>query len=668
MSGNKNTMDISKFRQKFIEEANDLLRKLDADLLALEKEPLDPKKIDQVFRVMHSLKGSSGMFGFDMITEITHALENLYDEIRAGKLQLTQQIIDLTFAVGDHIRNLLLDYDCNDATNSRHHTQINANIDFVIRHLGVKTDIANRLAKPKTNNDGVSTFHISFKPDETIIKRCINLSITFHDLFMLGAYRIHPPSGVNGSDYWSIFLVTSKSYDEIEDALLFVMDYCLISKVADFDIFNEEVLKSRDQELVEAEARLNGDVLVEYEGFNQMGAMSNAVQLPTISVFNPETSNRKIQVDASKLDNLMYLVSELVTARSELLLSIEETYSLRTIEAAERIDKLSKLFSDNALNIRLVSLEEMASRFQRLVRDLSKSLGKKIEFVTEGADTELDKNIIDAIAEPILHLIRNCIDHGVEMPDMRLARGKNEVGKVFLSACKIGNYVHIKIGDDGNGLDTAAILRKAIEKGFVNEGVTLTEKEIFDLIFLPGFSTATTVSEVSGRGVGMDIVWRKIKEIRGEVSIESLPQKGTTFNIKLQQTISIIDTLLVSAHSSKFAIPIEDVEICGLELHSNIIQSQSNLIEFNQELIPYVSLNKHLLNDPTLPELVKLVIIRKQDKRYAIVADQIIGEFQAVVKPLGRTFVDQDFLSGASIYGDGSIVLLLDTEKLLKLL
>jgi len=668
MSGNKNTMDISKFRQKFIEEANDLLRKLDADLLALEKEPLDPKKIDQVFRVMHSLKGSSGMFGFDMITEITHALENLYDEIRAGKLQLTQQIIDLTFAVGDHIRNLLLDYDCNDATNSRHHTQIKANIDFVIRHLGVKTDIANRLAKPKTNNDGVSTFHISFKPDETIIKRCINLSITFHDLFMLGAYRIHPPSGVNGSDYWSIFLVTSKSYDEIEDALLFVMDYCLISKVADFDIFNEEVLNSRDQELVEAESRLNGDVLVEYEGFNQMGAMSNTLQLPTISVFNPETSNRKIQVDASKLDNLMYLVSELVTARSELLLSIEETYSLRTIEAAERIDKLSKLFSDNALNIRLVSLEEMASRFQRLVRDLSKSLGKKIEFVTEGADTELDKNIIDAIAEPILHLIRNCIDHGVEMPDVRHARGKNEVGRVFLSACKLGNYVHIKIGDDGNGLDTSTILRKAIEKGFVNEGVMLTEKEIFDLIFLPGFSTATTVSEVSGRGVGMDIVWRKIKEIRGEVSIESLPQKGTTFNIKLQQTISIIDTLLVSAHSSKFAIPIEDVEICGLELHSNIIQSQSNLIEFNQELIPYVSLNKHLLNDHTLPELVKLVIIRKQDKRYAIVADQIIGEFQAVVKPLGRTFVDQDFLSGASIYGDGSIVLLLDTEKLLKLL
>jgi len=668
MSGNKNTMDISKFRQKFIEEANDLLRKLDADLLALEKEPLDPKKIDQVFRVMHSLKGSSGMFGFDMITEITHALENLYDEIRAGKLQLTQQIIDLTFAVGDHIRNLLLDYDCSDAANSRHHTQIKANIDFVIRHLGVKTDIANRLAKPKTNNDGVSTFHISFKPDETIIKRCINLSITFHDLFMLGAYRIHPPTGVNGSDYWSIFLVTSKSYDEIEDALLFVMDYCLISKVADFDIFNEEVLDSRDQELVEAEARLNGDVLVEYEGFNQIGAMSNAVQLPTISVFNPEISNRKIQVDASKLDNLMYLVSELVTARSELLLSIEETYSLRTIEAAERIDKLSKLFSDNALNIRLVSLEEMASRFQRLVRDLSKSLGKKIEFVTEGVDTELDKNIIDAIAEPILHLIRNCIDHGVEMPDVRHARGKNEVGRVFLSACKLGNYVHIKIGDDGNGLDTATILRKAIEKGFVNEGVTLTEKEIFDLIFLPGFSTANVVSEVSGRGVGMDIVWRKIKEIRGEVSIESTPQQGTTFNIKLQQTISIIDTLLVSAQSSKFAIPIEDVEICGLELHSNIIQRQSNLIEFNQELIPYVSLNKHLLNDHTLPELVKLVIIRKQDKRYAIVADQIIGEFQAVVKPLGRTFVDQDFLSGASIYGDGSIVLLLDTEKLLKLL
>jgi two-component system, chemotaxis family, sensor kinase CheA len=650
-------MDISKFRQKFIEEAGDLLRKLDVDLLALEKDPNDPKKIDQVFRVMHSLKGSSGMFGFDKITEITHDLESMYDEVRCGKIMLSQPLTDLTFAVGDHIRNLLLDEECQDEKNKQNHSQIKANIEYFISHIGMQTDNTERFAKPKSS-EGVSTFHILFNPDETIIKRCINLSITFHDLFLLGSYRIHPPTGENKSAYWSIFLVTPHTYEDIEDALLFVMDYCRISKVADFDIFNEELLTSRDIEIEEAETRLMG------ESLNLPLTMGTTAPTPTISVAHVESTNKKIHVEASKLDNLMYLVSELVTARSELLLSIEESYNLRTIEAAERIDKLSKLFSDNALSIRLVSMEEMLSRFQRLVRDLSKSLGKHIEFVTEGAETELDKNIIDAIAEPIMHLVRNCIDHGIEMPDVRKARGKAELGKVLLSAYKSGNYVYIKIGDDGNGIDKENILRKAIEKGIVADNALLSEKEIFDLIFLPGFSTATVVSEVSGRGVGMDIVWRKIKEIRGEVSIESQPLIGTTFHIKLQQTISIIDTLLVSANSSKFAIPIEDVEICGLELQANILEQQSNLIEFNNELIPYVSLNKHLLGDNAKAETVKLIIINKQNKRYAIVADRIIGEFQAVVKPLGSTFAGQEFLSGASIYGDGSIVLLIDTEKL----
>jgi two-component system chemotaxis sensor kinase CheA len=533
--------------------------------------------------------------------------------------------------------------------------------------MGVKAEAADRLPKTKPSV-GVATYHILFNPDESIIKRCINLSITFHDLFLLGSYRIHPPTGINGSAYWSIFLVTTQTVEDIEDALLFVMDYCRISKVADFDIFNEELLDSRDKEIVEAEACFMGDKPMIPETVGNSWALAGTATMPHIEVTQTDNSSKKIHVEASKLDNLMYLVSELVTARSELLLSIDESYNLKTIEAAERIDKLSKLFSDTALSIRLVSMEEMLSRFQRLVRDLSKSLGKQVEFVTEGADTELDKNIIDAIAEPIMHLVRNCIDHGIELPDVRKARGKSETGSIFFSAYKAGNYVYIKIGDNGNGLDKELIVKKAIEKGLVAPGAILSEKEIFDLIFLPGFSTATVVSEVSGRGVGMDIVWRKIKEIRGEVSVESEPLKGTTLHIKLQQTISIIDTLLVSANSSKYAIPLEDVEICGLELQSNILERQSNLIQFNNELIPYVSLNKHLLGHNEANESVKLVIIKKQDKRYAIVADQIIGEFQAVVKPLGGTFADQDFLSGASIYGDGSIVLLLDTEKLKKLL
>ena len=649
-------MDVLQFRQKFIEEAEDLLVQLDNDLIVLEKDPADASKIDQVFRVMHTLKGSSGMFGYEKITEVTHELESLYDRIREGTMELSQVLLDLTFTVADHIRNLLGDYDFVVKQNIDNQTVILQNIDFFLKNKGL--EIATHYVRKKSDSiSNIATWHILFNPDESIIKRCINLSITFHDLFLLGQYKIHPPNAEHGSVYWNIFLITDKSHDDIEDALIFVMDYCKIQKVGEFNIFNEDDLNRRDEEL---------QVFPETEDIPQseIALVSGTKRIRTEGEQGTVSNTRRIYVEAAKLDNLMYLVSELVTAKSELLLSMGISDRLKIQESAEKIDKLSKLFSDNALSIRLVSLQEMLGRFRRLIRDLAKVLGKQVEFEVHGEETELDKNIIDVIAEPILHLIRNCIDHGIEMPETRQEKGKNEQGKIKFSAYKSGNYVFIQISDDGNGIDPNYILKKAIEKGFIDEGINLTSKEILDLIFLPGFSTAGNVSEVSGRGVGMDIVMRRIREIRGEISIDSVVGRGTSFNIKLQQTISIIETLLVTSYGTKYAIPMEDVEICGMEFHSEILDRQSNLLEFNSELIPFVSLRTHLSGVFEAPEREKLIIINKQDKRYAIVADQIIGEFQAVVKPLGRTFNDLQYLSGASIYGDGSIVLLLDTDKL----
>ncbi len=657
-------MDINQIRQKFIDEAFEMLRNLDDSLLVLEKNPSDDSKFDQIFRIMHTIKGSSGMFGYDKITEITHELETIYDRLREGTLKFDPQFIDITFAVGDHVRNLLDDFEFTNPANIDNQQKLAQNISFLIENLGISNKKREFVSK-KPAEGTLSTYHILFNPDDSIIIRCINLSITFHDLFLLGTYRINPPVGVSETVYWSIFLTTTASSEDIEDALMFVMDYCKITRIADFDIFDEKTLITREEELAQAEKQFKNELTVQSEISAIATAPIQLINEPAAQSTNSLQSTRRINVEASKLDHLMYLVSELVTARSELLLSMNETYNMRTIEAAERIDKLSKLFSDNALSIRLVSMEEMLSRFQRLTRDLSKALGKKVDFITQGADTELDKNIIDAIGEPIMHLIRNCIDHGLELPEIRRSRNKEETGKLTFTAYKSGNYVFIQIGDDGNGIDMDVVYRKGVEKGFIHEGAILSDKEIFDLIFQPGFSTATAVTETSGRGVGMDIVWRKIREIRGEISIESKPKKGTTFNIKLQQTISIIDTLLVMSHQTKYAIPIEDVEICGLESHDAILNSQSKLLDFNGELIPYISLRSHLLNFSDAPEKEKLIIINKQNRRYAIVADQIVGEFQAVVKPLGSTFASQEYFSGASIYGDGSIVLLLDTEKLI---
>jgi two-component system chemotaxis sensor kinase CheA len=373
-------------------------------------------------------------------------------------------------------------------------------------------------------------------------------------------------------------------------------------------------------------------------------------------------------VDASKLDTLMYLVTELVTTKSELLLSIQKQSATKIVETAEKIDKLSKLFSENALNIRLVSLQEMLLKYQRLIRDLSNKLGKKVNFSIKGEDTELDKNMVDVIAEPIMHLIRNCIDHGLEIPEKRKESGKSETGTIIFNAYESGNNVYIQIGDDGVGIDTDYVYTKAVEQNFIQPGTQLDEKGIFDLIFLPGFSTAQSLTDISGRGVGMDIVRKKIHEIRGEVIVESTRGKGTIFTLKLQQTISIIDTLLIVSDQSTFAIPIEDVESCDLEEHGVLFRQQSNLIDFKGELIPFVYLRDKFTSNSPAPDKEKLIIINKQGKKYAIVADEIIGQHQAVIKPLNKTFQNIDFLSGASILGDGSITLLLNTDKLKDLL
>jgi len=274
---------------------------------------------------------------------------------------------------------------------------------------------------------------------------------------------------------------------------------------------------------------------------------------------------------------------------------------------------------------------------------------------------------VDIVAEPIMHLIRNCMDHGIEVPEKRKQCGKEETGIIFLNAYKSGNNVFIQVGDDGTGIDTDYVYRKAIDQGFIQQSSQLNEKEIFELIFLPGFSTAQSLTEVSGRGVGMDIVRKKIHEIRGEIFVESTLGKGTTFTIKLQQTISIIDTLLIVSDNSTYAIPIEDVESCDLEEHDNLF-SQSKLIEYNDQLIPFIYLREKFSSLTNTPEKEKLIIINKQGKKYAIIADQIIGQHQAVIKPLNKTFKNINFISGASILGDGSIALLLDTDKLKELL
>ncbi len=662
-------MDLEKFKQVFLNEAHSLLTHLDETLIDLEKEPANQQYVAEAFRVLHTLKGTSGMYGFVKVEEVTHQIESLYDIFRNNKQEMPGVLIDLTYNVGDHMRSLLADESFSNEDNILRHSTIMSTIDRVKDELGA---IVSNIVQPVNdamNGMGqhvLSTWNILFYPDEQIVKRAINLVCTFQDLLQLGEYKVNNcPFLKNGEPYWSIFLVTDKTYEEIEDTLLFVMDYCKIAKIAPFNIFDASEFEKRDQSFEARQPVQMAPVMKSTEKELSMEASVLDKTRKDISTDLPKHGITHINVDSHKLDTLMYLVSELVTSKSELLLVLKQNSLSKAMDTAEKIEKLSKMFSDNVLEIRLVSLHEMLSRFKRLVRDLAKQLGKSVSFITIGEETELDKNIIDKIGEPIMHLVRNCIDHGIETPEKRLADGKSATGTITFEAVKTGNNVFISIGDDGNGIDIDYVYNKAVEQGFIPAGTNLTEKEIYDLIFLPGFSTAQSLSNISGRGVGMDIVLRKIKDIRGEITVLSKKGKGTTFILKLQQTISIVDTLLVESGTSTYAIPIEDIESCVLELSDAFTKKTNRLVRYNREMIPYIALSgkkndtKQDTNDTR-----KMVVITKSDRKYAVVVDTIIGEYQAVVKPLGKTFSNLRYLSGASLLGDGGIALLLDTDKL----
>lgn len=670
-------MDLNLFKQKFIDEAESLLTNLDNVLIQLEDDSQNMQLINDAFRVMHTIKGASGMYGFEKVVEITHEVESLYDLVRDKKLDVTPMLLDFTFTAADHVRALLSDETFIKEENITRHAKLKENINLLKSNLGINTP-KNVVLKEKIEEktDALSTWNILFFPNDELIRRCVNIVYTFQDLFTLGEYSIsNQPFTSEDRQFWSIFLITDKPYDEIEGALMFVLDFCKIAKIAEFNIFDPSAIEKRE---IETKQRYNEEYIIKDELSNDNvkdknpeksslnllhGISSSEVNTSLIS---KKLSTKRINVDASKLDKLMYLVSELVTSKSELLIALQKHNEQKAIDAAEKIEKLAKLFSENALSIRLVSLQEMLSQFKRLIRDLSKQLGKIIDFTIVGEDTELDKSIIDAIGEPIMHLIRNNIDHGIEMPEKRLENGKSENGSIRFEAYKSGNYVYISIIDDGNGIDTDFIYKKAVEKGFIPEGSQLSEKEIIDLIFLPGFSTAKSLSNVSGRGVGMDIVLKRIQEIRGEISVTTVKGQGTTFTIKLQQTVSIIDTLLIASGNIIYALPVEDIESCGLEARENLLNRQNNLISFDNALIPFINLRDKFSpnSEQILQENDKLIIINRQNKRYALIAENIIGEYQAVVKPLGKTFSDIKFLSGASLLGDGSIAILLDTDKL----
>ncbi|WP_282036083.1 chemotaxis protein CheA [Saccharicrinis aurantiacus] len=667
---------IDKFRAKFVEESLDNVQDLEESLLLLENDRTDKEIIERIFRAMHSLKGGGAMFGFTDLSEFTHHLETVFDWVRNGKLAISDDLISLTFEAIDQIKHYLSVGDLEDEDEKK---QANALTNKVKRFVSNpsehdEVELTESVQSTEEEQDGSKSYFIKFVPHADILRNGTNPLFLLDDLHDLGkAHVIYNDAKAPLYDAfdpvscfvsWIIILNTEEAINEIQDVFIFVEDECdlEITEVSDGNILEQKAFQDLLESNKESGDTISSEKLKKLESVDAKEEPKEATKKKVVQL--KETKISSIRVASNKIDELVNLVSELVTIQAQLNLYAEKDGQPGIIALSENIQKLTRQLRDNAFEISLIPLQNDLMRFQRLVRDLSKELNKEIDFIIEGGDIELDKNIIEHLTDPLLHMIRNCIDHGIEMPDERITKGKSPKGTIIFRAYYEGASVIIKVIDDGKGIDPNFILKKAISKGLVAEDVELTRKEIFDLVFMSGFSTRENVSDLSGRGVGMDVVKRKIGAIRGEVSIDSEVDKGTTITLELPLTLSIIDGLLVEVAKKQYVIPISSIEKLYPLPEADKSKIFNEVISLGEEQFPVIDLQK-VFKTPSSNEKQHIVQVKYENKKIGLIVDDVIGEYQTVVKPLGKLLRSQEIISGASIMGDGSISMVIDTNRLI---
>jgi len=675
---------MDKFKAIFFEEAIGLITELERVALLLSNNTGDQSIIGEIFRIMHTLKGNSSMFGFNKIGELTHHLETIYDLVRDGKMTVSNEILNITFLSLDHLKELLNDTELTSDLNKKNHNSLLQQLSNITNKNPdkPKEELKNTHLH-KTDSSKDQSFAIYFKPKRDVLMKGTNTFFLIDDLSRMGNTIIVPhiesiPEFKNIDTeesylHWEIYLSGETEIKAIRDVFMFVEDDCelKIHSIAPFDILSEEVFlrefEKFDEESFEEKISVIDAVSkrIQNERNNTEVIPKDVIQSNS-NILAKDTAISSIRVNSEKLDVLLGLVSELVTTQAGLnLFAHQPEIPTELKKIAENIEKITRQLRDNTFSICLVPIESMLVRFQRLIRDLSNQLNKDIKFISEGADTELDKSIIENLSDPLMHMFRNCIDHGIETTEERLQKGKTAQGTILLKSFYSGNHVIIQIKDDGKGIDPAKVHAKALSKNLITKDQTFDKKQLFDLLFLPGFSTAEKVTEVSGRGVGMDVVKRQITDLRGEVDIESEIDKGTTITIRLPLTLSIIDGLLVKINTTHFVIPLANIDKCYEARHNQLINKLNDLIVFDGEQLPYIYLRDEFNITDCLPTIHQIIVIKHEDRRIGLVVDTVVGEYQAVLKPLGKIYKNVDVVSGATILGNGNIALLLDPFKII---
>ncbi len=671
---------IDKFKNKFIEEATDNVQDLEDSLLLLDNNKEDSELIERIFRAMHTIKGGGDMFGFTELGGFVHHMEHIYDLVRTGQIKVTQHLLDVTLSSVDHIKVLLSNDELSPEIKQQEE-ELLKQIEQIVNGKSEDKPATQKEAEVQTTSgDELKTYFIHFEPDNNVFDNGTNPLFLLDELNTLGECKVFANltkipeiKDINPEfcyTYWEVILVTAEGVNAISDVFIFVEDQCNLEI---HEIYNGNILQNTEFVNKTTEyVQKNTDI-----GISQIQAIIKELE-PKVS----ETKKQKtvqtaksgaskdnvitsIRVSSAKLDQLMNLVSEMVTTQAQLSLYAEKQGENELMTISENMQKLSRQLRDNAFDIALVPVETMLTRFQRLVRDLSNKLDKEIEFVAEGAETELDKTIIESLTDPLLHILRNSIDHGIEHPDEREKNGKPRCGKIILKAYYSGASVYISVKDDGAGIDPDKIAKKAIDSGLITSTANLSKKDILELTFASGFSTAKNVTNVSGRGVGMDVVKRKISEIRGEVEIDSEINVGTTITIKLPLTLSIIDGLLVKIMNEKFIIPLSSVDKIYSVEHEKVKTAFNDIIELDGRQVPFYYLREEFDLEENTDKFEQVIIVQYEEHEIGIVVDYVIGEYQAVLKSLGKMYRNQEIISGATILGDGTVALVLDTNKLI---
>ena len=683
-------------KEAFREEARELLIDLEHALLELEGAPDDSELVGKVFRAMHTIKGSGAMFGFEAVSAFTHEVETVYDRVRAGQIAVSPELVSLSLAARDHIQTML---ETPDAVPEERTRELVAGFQRWLpqsREGGIPapSHVSEEERPP-------ITCRIRFRPDPDLFRRGTNPLSLLNELRELGRCRVVAQTDALPFlpdfdpeacyTYWDIILTTARGLDAVRDVFIFVEDDCEVKidviddgnelqndevkRIGDILVERGDVAQSAIDAVVKSR-KLLGEILIEHRLVSPdkvESALAEQEQLREVRQERDTSGSGRneavssLRVPAEKLDALVDLVGELVTIQSRLSQTAAGRDDGELTAIAEEVERLTAELRDQTLNIRMLPIGTTFSKFKRLVRDLARDLGKEIEMKTSGAETELDKTVIEKLNDPLVHIIRNSIDHGIETPEARRAVGKAPRGTIHLSAVHSGDSVVIEIADDGKGLDQEAIRRKGVQRGLIAEHDELAPGELFQLIFAPGFSTAGKVTNVSGRGVGMDVVKRAIEALRGTIELTSRPDLGTTIRIKIPLTLAIIESLLVRIGDGSFVLPLAQVEECIELTGRDIARAHGrHLARVRDQLVPYIPLRERFAIEGPLPSIQQVVITRCNGQRVGLVVDHVIGEHQTVIKTLGRMYREAQGLSGATILGDGTVALILDIAQLVR--